>query len=69
MLHTNKTNKAIQITQPNLENVKPNDEAIQMSSWAVDVREAYGSILLEEEACVTVMTLISNLESGGLWPL
>uniref|UniRef100_A0A2N9GVT9 Uncharacterized protein n=1 Tax=Fagus sylvatica TaxID=28930 RepID=A0A2N9GVT9_FAGSY len=33
---------------------------------AVDIGEAYESILLEEEACVTFMTLISNLESCRL---
>jgi hypothetical protein len=34
-----------------------------MSSWAIDVGEAHESVVLEEEACVTFMTLISILES------
>jgi hypothetical protein len=37
-----------------------------MSLWAVNVGEAHGSVLLEEEACVTFMSLISNLESWTL---
>ena len=37
-----------------------------MSLWVVDIGEAYGSILLEEEACVTFMILILNLESCRL---
>ena len=39
---------------------------MQMSLWAVDVGEAHESVVLEEEACVTFMILISNLESCRL---
>jgi hypothetical protein len=39
---------------------------MQMPLWVVDVGEAHESVVLEEEACVTFMTLISNLESWRL---
>ena len=37
-----------------------------MSLWVVDIGGAHESVVLEEEACVTFMTLISNLESWRL---
>ena len=37
-----------------------------MSLWVVDIGEAHESVVLEEEACVTFMILISNLESWRL---
>ncbi len=37
-----------------------------MSLWVVDVGEAHELVMLEEEACVTFMTLISNLDSWRL---
>jgi hypothetical protein len=37
-----------------------------MSLWVVDVGEAHESFVLEKEACMTFMTLISNLESWRL---